>query len=69
MGRAYVLTGRTAVASSLNLASGAEVIVQDFSLGGSLGRHAATGHGVFVMRADAASRLKLPLAGALVQPQ
>jgi ELWxxDGT repeat protein len=36
VGRAYLLTGRTAVASSLNLAAGAEVIVQDFSVGGSL---------------------------------
>jgi len=36
------------------------------SLGGSLGRHDATGHGVFVMSAEAASRLKIPIAGARV---
>ena len=36
VGRAYLLTGRTAVSGGLNLATGAELIVQDFSLGGSL---------------------------------
>ena len=36
------------------------------SLGGSLGRHDATGHGVFVMSAEAAERLKLDIKGARV---
>jgi glutamate dehydrogenase (NAD(P)+) len=36
------------------------------SLGGSLGRHDATGHGVFVMSVEAARRLKIEIAGARI---
>ena len=36
------------------------------SLGGSLGRHDATGHGVFVMSGEAARRLGIEIAGARV---
>jgi glutamate dehydrogenase (NAD(P)+) len=36
------------------------------SLGGSLGRHDATGHGVYVMSYEAARRLKMEVAGARV---
>jgi glutamate dehydrogenase (NAD(P)+) len=36
------------------------------ALGGSLGRHDATGHGVFVMSAEAASRLGIATKGARV---
>jgi glutamate dehydrogenase (NAD(P)+) len=39
------------------------------SLGGSLGRHDATGHGVFVMSAEAASRMKIDIPGARVTVQ
>ncbi|MBK8738094.1 MAG: Glu/Leu/Phe/Val dehydrogenase [Betaproteobacteria bacterium] len=39
------------------------------SLGGSLGRHDATGHGVFVMSGEAARRLGIPIPGARVTVQ
>lgn len=39
------------------------------SLGGSLGRHDATGHGVFVMGGEAARRLGIDIAGARVTVQ
>jgi glutamate dehydrogenase (NAD(P)+) len=39
------------------------------SLGGSLGRRDATGHGVFVMSGEAARRLRIDIAGARVTVQ
>jgi len=53
---------------SMNLGKTATGVVtgKPISLGGSLGRHDATGHGVFVMTCEAARRLKIDVTGARV---
>jgi glutamate dehydrogenase (NAD(P)+) len=56
---------------SMNLGKTATGVVtgKPVSLGGSLGRHDATGHGVFVMSGEAARRLGIDIAGARVTVQ
>jgi glutamate dehydrogenase (NAD(P)+) len=56
---------------SMNLGKTATGVVtgKPISLGGSLGRHDATGHGVFVMSGEAARRLGIDIAGARVTVQ
>jgi glutamate dehydrogenase (NAD(P)+) len=56
---------------SMNLGKTATGVVtgKPISLGGSLGRHDATGHGVFVMSGEAARRLGIDIADARVTVQ
>ncbi|MDW8335621.1 MAG: Glu/Leu/Phe/Val dehydrogenase [Tepidimonas sp.] len=56
---------------SMNVGETATGVVtgKPISLGGSLGRHEATGRGVFTVGAEAARRIGLPLAGARVAVQ